>query len=370
MAALCGGDAAAGVRHVLLTGPPGIGKTTIVRAALDAWSARGWTRAGFVTQEIREAGQRVGFEIVAVDGRCATLARREAGGSARVGKFRVFPDAVRDVAVDSLAAAGGDGLVVVDEIGRMELLCEGFAEAAVAALDAAALGISTVPSKAGLPAVDAAKRRPDVVVVEVTRANREALRAAVCDALVLARSSGGALDAAALRRAAEAETSALTRPPAAGAESCGPLGDAATARRLLLGEWGSARIDGAPPYSERSFWELLGPVFDVPPDDARANPAAVLAKARLVVWDVYATPHDASRRRPKVPNDLGAFLAAHPHCTTVLVNGKGALRAYRALEVPAAAAVLALPSSNARAIASADARARALAAWAAAFAES
>ncbi len=46
---------------LLLTGPPGVGKTTVLRRAADELSDL--EIRGFVTEEIREAGQRVGFRI-------------------------------------------------------------------------------------------------------------------------------------------------------------------------------------------------------------------------------------------------------------------------------------------------------------------
>ncbi|KAH8097972.1 nucleotide phosphatase [Aureococcus anophagefferens] len=71
-------------RIIMLTGRPGVGKTTIVRAALDAWTANGRAAAGFHTrEELRDDGRRAGFEIVAADGRTASLSRGARRGAAR-----------------------------------------------------------------------------------------------------------------------------------------------------------------------------------------------------------------------------------------------------------------------------------------------
>ncbi|MBA7574028.1 hypothetical protein ES708_15830 [subsurface metagenome] len=57
--------------NVLLTGRPGIGKTTLIKKVIDMTSL---SKGGFYTEEIREAGQRVGFSLTTLDGRKSMLA--------------------------------------------------------------------------------------------------------------------------------------------------------------------------------------------------------------------------------------------------------------------------------------------------------
>jgi len=52
---------AAGPRILLLTGAPGVGKTTLVRRAAEGLS--GLRVAGFTTEEIRDGGRRRGFRV-------------------------------------------------------------------------------------------------------------------------------------------------------------------------------------------------------------------------------------------------------------------------------------------------------------------
>ena len=55
----------------LLSGAPGVGKTTIIKQAIDTVKEK---TGGFYTREIRNQGVRQGFEIVTLDEQSAILA--------------------------------------------------------------------------------------------------------------------------------------------------------------------------------------------------------------------------------------------------------------------------------------------------------
>ena len=74
-------------RHLLITGLPGTGKTTLlVRLARSLAEFR---PAGFYTEEIRERGERLGFRLMSLDGRKGILAHVEFRGKERVGRYCV-----------------------------------------------------------------------------------------------------------------------------------------------------------------------------------------------------------------------------------------------------------------------------------------
>ncbi|KAI5588270.1 hypothetical protein BDE02_05G086000 [Populus trichocarpa] len=60
----------------LVTGPPGVGKTTLIMRVFETLKTSNPTLKiqGFYTREIREGIERVGFEVVTLDGRKAPLA--------------------------------------------------------------------------------------------------------------------------------------------------------------------------------------------------------------------------------------------------------------------------------------------------------
>jgi nucleoside-triphosphatase len=85
---------------ILLTGRPGIGKTTIIRRLADLLAGR--TIAGFCTDEIREAKQRQGFRVTAFSGATDVLAHANTRSPHRVGRYGVDLDAFERIALPEL----------------------------------------------------------------------------------------------------------------------------------------------------------------------------------------------------------------------------------------------------------------------------
>jgi nucleoside-triphosphatase len=157
----------------LLTGRPGTGKTSLIKEALAGFPVKA---DGFYTEEIRRQGARLGFRLVTLDGREAVLAGTDLDRRFRVGKYGVDVAALERVGVAALreAAAAGN-LVVVDEIGRMELLSPEFRQAVTGLVEGGKRVLGTIMLQAD-PFADAIKRHPDVEVVTLTRQNyRETL---------------------------------------------------------------------------------------------------------------------------------------------------------------------------------------------------
>jgi nucleoside-triphosphatase len=158
------------VKNILLTGRPGSGKTTALRSAIDMIQA---DAGGFYTQEIREKGVRTGFEIITLGGEKRAMASKGLQSQYHVGRYGVDVDAVDMLATGAiLDAISHKNIVVIDEIGRMELFSGPFRSAVLRALDSPKVVLGVIMEKPD-PYADSVKARKDVELVRVTEKNRD-----------------------------------------------------------------------------------------------------------------------------------------------------------------------------------------------------
>ncbi len=159
--------------NLLLTGRPGVGKTTVCQKVVDQYTG---PARGFVTDEIREDGTRNGFLLRTLDGEERTLSHVDFDGP-EVSKYGVDLEAMEDLACRALQKGLEDDpntLLVVDEIGKMELLSHSFRSLVPQILDAPHPVLATVPS-GGPDLVENIKSRDDVTLLTVTTDNRDHL---------------------------------------------------------------------------------------------------------------------------------------------------------------------------------------------------
>ncbi len=161
-----------GKLHVLLvTGVPGVGKTTLLRrVAAKAPQHLG----GFTTEEIRTRGERLGFRILPLDGPGRVMAHVDSRSRTRVGRYGVDVGAIDAVAETALALDPAVEAYLVDEIGKMECFSQRFVAAIRCLLDSDKCVVASI-ARQGTGLIAEVKHRADVELWEVTVRNRDAL---------------------------------------------------------------------------------------------------------------------------------------------------------------------------------------------------
>ncbi|XP_023602829.1 cancer-related nucleoside-triphosphatase isoform X2 [Myotis lucifugus] len=150
-------------RHVFLTGPPGVGKTTLIQKASEVLKSSGVPVDGFYTQEVRAGPPPGTWEC-------------------RVGQYVVDLTSFEQLALPVLDAgvrsSPGPRVCVIDEVGKMELFSQPFVQAVrqtLAAPGTVVLGTIPVPKGKPLAFVEEIRSRADVQVFSVTKENRNHL---------------------------------------------------------------------------------------------------------------------------------------------------------------------------------------------------
>jgi nucleoside-triphosphatase THEP1 len=114
---------------ILITGPPRCGKSTLISKLIEHFSKQNLIIYGFLTPEVREHGNRIGFDIVDIySGEKSQLARvGNFKTKYMVGKYNVFIEQFEKYLEDALNLEGIPvDLIAIDEIGKMELFSKKF----------------------------------------------------------------------------------------------------------------------------------------------------------------------------------------------------------------------------------------------------
>ena len=182
--------------NALVTGPPRSGKTTALERTVSRLREDGYAVGGLSSPERREAGQRVGFDIVDVaSGERAVMARvdseeSEADGASNgrgepresgvpgpsVGKYTVDVSAVDRLAGAALPSAVDDAdCVMIDEIAPMQLESDRFVRETTRALESSTPVLAAIKLDATDGFLGAVKNRSDTERFVVEPDARDAL---------------------------------------------------------------------------------------------------------------------------------------------------------------------------------------------------
>jgi nucleoside-triphosphatase len=162
------------IKNILVTGRPGSGKTTLIENVVREFAT---DAGGFTTGEIRETGVRRGFQITTLDGSTTILAHVGIRSSVRVGKYGVDVSNFERIALPAIRnALERKRIVVIDEIGRMELASDAFCRIVREVLDSSRIVLATIQQHSS-PFTDEMKQRKDAILFPVNPESRNTLPA-------------------------------------------------------------------------------------------------------------------------------------------------------------------------------------------------
>jgi nucleoside-triphosphatase len=156
--------------RIAVTGSPGVGKSTLVQKVA---AKTGCHVGGVLARDMRFKDRRIGFELLDLASGATGVLADEVGAGPQLGKYRVHPEELDNVGARAVENAIGCDLIVVDEIGPMELSSRRFVAAVEKALssDKPMLVVLHEWSQHRL----AKKIRSTFRVVTVTKDNRDSL---------------------------------------------------------------------------------------------------------------------------------------------------------------------------------------------------
>jgi nucleoside-triphosphatase len=162
-----------------ITGLPGVGKTDTLIKVVKHLEESGYLVGGMVTEVIVDNNKRVGFDVInwrTKEKRVFAHVNFDTGE--RVGKYGVDLNALEEVGVPAIEESVTNDeidIIIIDEIGKMEMLSERFCKVVIDALDSDKPILVTLHKKSRSPLLQDVRRRDDIRILEVTPVNRNLL---------------------------------------------------------------------------------------------------------------------------------------------------------------------------------------------------
>ena len=162
-----------------ITGMPHVGKTETLKRIIGFLKEAGYVCQGMITEALVENDKRVGFEICNWQtGEKEVFAHIDFEDKEKVGDYGVDLKPLEAIGIPAIEKAINDEeihIIIIDEIGKMEMLSEPFCEVVVAALDSDKPIMVTLHKKSRTPLLQDVRRRDDIRILEVTPVNRNLL---------------------------------------------------------------------------------------------------------------------------------------------------------------------------------------------------
>lgn len=162
-----------------ITGMPSVGKTQTLIKIIGSLEKSGYAVEGMITKPIIKKKKHVGFYVIDWQTKEKEIfAHIDFEAKETVGEYGVDITALDKVGIPAIEKAiinDDIDVIVIDEIGKMEMLSERFCEVVIDALDSDKPIMITLHKKSRTPLLQDVRRRDDIRILEVTPVNRNLL---------------------------------------------------------------------------------------------------------------------------------------------------------------------------------------------------
>ena len=158
------------MKHILLTGKPKVGKTTLLKTIISKINSCG----GFYTEEILDENEkRIGFKIKTLEGKEGILALKGLNSPFRLGKYGINLKDLEEIGLVSVKEAlKNKKIIVIDEIGKMELYSEKFKDLVLEVLNSGKMLLGVIHQE-NIEFLNKIRERKDVEIFEVNLKNHQ-----------------------------------------------------------------------------------------------------------------------------------------------------------------------------------------------------
>ena len=167
---------------IVLTGAPGVGKTTAVIRVASALKEKGVKVGGIVSRELRTNNMRIGFEFIDLTTNDRKGLASISGNGPKVGKYFVNVAGCRFAAERLMDAVRNSDVIICDEIGPMELKSREFKDSVKSLVDVDKKVIVVVHQKLQHPLIDEFRNKSSLLI-NLDSENREKVNVILLDKL-------------------------------------------------------------------------------------------------------------------------------------------------------------------------------------------
>jgi len=160
-----------------ITGLPGSGKTYALLRVIEMLKDDNLIIGGMIDEPLTDGKRRTGFSVRNImTGETQVFASAEIESKIMIGKIGVDLAKFEEVGIAAIKIACKTcDVIVIDEVGKVEVESQAFIDAVKEALDVNKPMILTLHKKSRNPLLQDIRRRDDIRVLEVTPTNRNIL---------------------------------------------------------------------------------------------------------------------------------------------------------------------------------------------------